>query len=100
MCGCGGLVKPEVVFYGEGLNEALLERAFDDFAKADVALVLGSSLTVFPVASLPEATLRGGGRLVIVNEQPTQYDRTAAFRFPDIAGFCAAAQRHWGISEV
>ena len=99
-CPCGGIIKPEVVFYGEGLDEALLERAFDEFGASDVALILGSSLTVSPVSSLPGMTKQGGGQLVIVNEQPTQYDRTAAFRFPDIAGFCAAARRHWGISEA
>ena len=90
-CSCGGLIKPEVVFYGEMLNEALLEQAFQDFETADFALVLGSSLVVTPVASLPAETLRNRGRLAIVNEQPTPYDREAAFRFPDIGSFCRAA---------
>ena len=96
-CSCGGLVKPAVVFYGEGLDETLLDRAFDDFAAADLALVFGSSLTVNPAASLPAMTKRSRGRLVIVNEQPTQYDHVAAFRFPDIAAFCSAMREYWNL---
>ena len=91
-CRCGGLVKPEVVFYGENLDDALLNRAFEEFEAADAALVLGSSLTVSPVSSLPAMTLRGGGKLIIVNDQPTIYDAKAAFRFDDIASFCGSLQ--------
>ena len=91
-CRCGGLVKPEVVFYGENLDDALLNRAFEEFEAADAALVLGSSLTVSPVSSLPAMTLRGGGKLIIVNDQPTVYDAKAAFRFDDIASFCESLQ--------
>ena len=54
-CGCGGLVKPDIVFYGENLDEALLNQAFADMEKAELVLVLGSSLTVQPAASLPMA---------------------------------------------
>ena len=97
-CPCGGLIKPEVIFYGENLNETLLEEAFDDFARADIALVLGSSLTVSPVSSLPAMTLRGGGEMILVNEQPTHYDGKCAFRFRDIAAFCEGMSEYFSRS--
>lgn len=92
---CGNLVKPDVVFYGENLDEALLERAFADMEKAEVLLVLGSSLTVAPVSGLPQSTLRNHGQLVIINDGPTPYDQSAAFRFTDIADFCRQLQRYF-----
>ena len=83
-CGCGGLVKPDIVFYGENLDEALLGQAFDDMGKAELVLVLGSSLTVQPAASLPMAANCGGGKIVIVNAQPTPLDRYAALHYDDL----------------
>ncbi len=85
---CGHVLKPSVVFFGDNLDSELLDRAGRDCSSAELLLVLGSSLTVQPVASLPRLTLRHGGALVIVNAQPTDYDQAAACRFPDIAGFC------------
>ncbi len=83
-CPCGGLIKPDIVFYGENLDEALLEQAFAELGRAELLLVLGSSLTVQPAASMPLATLRGGGSVVIVNAQPTPLDRYAKLRFDDL----------------
>ena len=83
-CDCGGIVKPEIVFYGEQLDQDLLEQAFNDFASADLAIVLGSSLTVNPAALLPQYTLRGGGKLAIINGQPTGLDQYATWRFSDL----------------
>jgi len=83
-CSCGGLIKPDIVFYGENLDEALLEQAFAELGRAELLLVLGSSLSVQPAASLPLATLRGGGNVVIVNAQPTPLDRYAKLRFDDL----------------
>ena len=62
----------------------LLEQAFMDFSTADIALVLGSSLTVNPAASLPLYTLRGGGRVAIVNQQDTPLDKYADWKFADL----------------
>ena len=81
---CGAVLKPDIVFYGEMLDEALLEQAFRDFSNADLVLVLGSSLTVQPAASLPLYTLRHGGKIAIVNRGATALDRDAAFRFDDL----------------
>ena len=81
---CGGVVKPDIVFYGEGLDEDLLRRGFDAFATADLALVMGSSLTVYPAASLPEAAARNGVPTVIINEQPTHLDELAVLRIESL----------------
>ncbi len=83
-CSCGGLVKPDIVFYGEGLDDRLLTRGFTAMEQADLVLVLGSSLTVYPAASLPEAAADAGVPLVIVNASPTQLDRRAVLHYEDL----------------
>ena len=81
---CGGLVKPDIVFYGESLNEELLDKGFTDFENSDLVFVLGSSLTVQPAASLPMAAKYGGADIVIVNNQPTNLDSSAVLTFNDL----------------
>ncbi|MDD3942373.1 MAG: Sir2 family NAD-dependent protein deacetylase [Sphaerochaetaceae bacterium] len=81
---CGGVVKPDIVFYGEQLDARLLDRAYREMAEADLTLVLGSSLTVQPAASLPMATYYHGGKLVIINAQPTPLDKFAKLRLEDL----------------
>lgn len=61
-CDCGGVVKPDVVFFGEPVRD--LDAALAEVAASDLLLVLGSSLTVYPVAWLPE---QAGGEVVVVN---------------------------------
>jgi NAD-dependent deacetylase len=75
--GCGELVKPDVVFFGELLPAEAIDRATTLAREAALLLVVGSSLEVHPVASLPEETLRAGGKLAIVNRDPTPYDDEA-----------------------
>lgn len=72
-CECGGLIRPDVVLYGEGL--AALDRAFATVDDAEALLVLGSSLVVHPIAGLVPAFLDAGRPVVIVNLQPTPYGR-------------------------
>lgn len=81
---CGGVLKPDIVFYGEHLDGRLLDRAYRDMAAADVVLILGSSLTVQPAASLPMATYYHGGKIVIVNSQETPLDKYAKVRLYDL----------------
>jgi NAD-dependent deacetylase len=77
-CGeCGGLVKPDVVLFGELLPQAAMAAAQDLAERADLMLCVGSSLVVHPVASLPALTLERGGRLAIVTIGPTPYDADA-----------------------
>ncbi|MCF7890589.1 Sir2 family NAD-dependent protein deacetylase [Candidatus Bipolaricaulota bacterium] len=76
-CGeCGGLIRPDVVLFNEQLPEAFTE-AEEKLARSDLLLVLGTSLEVYPVASLVPHFKRTSGRVVIVNNQPTPYDDLA-----------------------
>ena len=79
-CDCGVPLKPDVVLFGELLPEAAMQRAFDLATRADVMLCVGSSLEVYPVAGLPELTMRSGGDVAIVTQGPTPYDTEAAVK--------------------
>jgi NAD-dependent protein deacetylase/lipoamidase len=83
---CGAVLKPDVVFFGELLPEAAIDRATALARTARLMLVVGSSLEVFPVAGLPLETLDQGGRLAIVNRGATPYDAQAAVRLDGSAG--------------
>jgi NAD-dependent deacetylase len=84
-CGlCGGVLKPAITFFGESLPPMALRRAAEMAAAADLLLVLGTSLTVYPAAGIPEYTLRSGGKVVIVNNQPTHLDSRAVLHFDDL----------------
>ncbi len=73
----GRLLKPTVVFFGEPMPPAAVEQAFDLALAADVMLVVGSSLVVFPAAEVPLVAARAGATLVVVNAEPTPIDRLA-----------------------
>lgn len=86
-CECGGAYKPDITFFGESLPEEAFAKAQELAISADVMLVLGTSLTVFPAAGLPRMTLQSGGKIVIVNAQPTPLDDYAVARFTDLGEF-------------
>jgi NAD-dependent protein deacetylase/lipoamidase len=77
---CGGAVKPDVVLFGELLPEEAMARATELAEAADLMLCVGSSLSVHPVAGLPQLTLDGGGTLAIVTKGKTPYDRAAELK--------------------
>src|SRR4051794_27201165 len=77
---CCGLVKPDVVLFGELLPEQAMAEAQDLASRADLMLCVGSSLEVYPVAGLPELTLASGGSVAIVTKSGTPYDRQATVR--------------------
>lgn len=78
--GCGGPVKPDVVLFGELLDEARMARAAELAERAELMICIGSSLAVHPVAGLPRLTLQSGGRLAIVTKGETPYDELAELR--------------------
>ena len=86
-CKCGGAYKPAITFFGEALPEEAFVASQSLAIRADVMLVLGTSLTVFPAAGLPRLTLQKGGKLIIVNAQPTSLDNYAFARMDDLAAF-------------
>jgi NAD-dependent deacetylase len=81
---CGGVLKPAITFFGESLPADALREATQEAQEADLMLILGTSLTVHPAASLPRYTLRQGGEIVIVNNMPTPMDAMAALHFDDL----------------
>lgn len=81
---CGSVLKPEITFFGETLPSDALRKARNEAVNADLMLVLGSSLLVYPAASLPHYTLDSGGEIVVVNDMPTHLDRRARLKFDDL----------------
>jgi NAD-dependent deacetylase len=79
-CDCGAPLKPDVVLFGELLDEAAIGRASDLAARADLMLAIGSSLEVHPAAGLPELTLATGGKLAVITKSTTPFDDSAAVR--------------------
>lgn len=74
-CSCGGMVKPDVVLYEEGLDSATIEGAVADLQAADLLIIGGTSLAVYPAAGL--INYFRGNRLALINKSPTPYDSRA-----------------------
>jgi NAD-dependent deacetylase len=83
---CGETLKPDVVMFGELLPVDAIARAAELARSARLLLVVGSSLAVFPVGDLPQETLEAGGRLAIVNREPTPFDDDAVLTIHAGAG--------------
>ena len=81
---CGGIVRPDVVLYEESLNQQVLQAAIKEISCADLMVVAGTSLVVYPAAGLLE--FFNGSHLVIVNLQPTSSDRQADLCIPARVG--------------
>ena len=75
-CACGGTVKPDVVLYEEGLDSATIEGAVADIQAADLLIIGGTSLAVYPAAGL--INYYQGSRLVLINKSPIPYDNRAS----------------------
>ena len=74
---CDGLIKPDVVLFGELLPEDAMHEAQSLAENCDLMLCVGSSLEVYPVAGLPQIALTAGAKLAIVTQGPTPYDGDA-----------------------
>ncbi len=90
-CACGGLIKPEVVLYEEGLDQDVLRGAIAHIMRADMLIVGGTSLAVYPAAGLID--YYRGNRLVLINKSETPYDGRADLVIHDsigavLAGIC------------
>ena len=84
ICECGGLIKPKVVLYGEGLPEEEFTKSIDATEKADMLIVIGSSLTVYPASGL--VNYFHGKYFVIINLDQTPYDNKANLVIHDKLG--------------
>jgi len=74
----GGFLKPTVVLFGEPLPKAAIQQALTLARQADVMLVVGTSLVVYPAADIPAVALRSGAQLIVINAEPTPFDELAA----------------------
>ena len=83
-CACGGIVKPDVVLYEEGLDQNTVNGAVKAICEADMLIVAGTSLTVYPAAGLIRCY--GGDRLVLINRDATPFDDQADLVIHDSLG--------------
>ena len=83
-CDCGGIVKPDVVLYEESLNSDTIEKSVDAIYDADLLIVAGTSLTVYPAAGL--INYYRGNRLVLINRDATPCDNRANLVIHDTLG--------------
>lgn len=83
---CGAVLKPDVVFFGELLPQAAIDRAQELARSTGVLLVVGSQLEVWPVSLLPDETVQAGGEVAIVNKGPTSFDDRARLKIDGGAG--------------
>lgn len=83
-CTCGGIIKPDVVLYEEALDEKTVTDAIDCLKKADLLIVAGTSLTVYPASSFVHYF--GGKNLVIINRDETNFDPMATLVIHDSLG--------------
>lgn len=83
-CSCGGFVKPDVVLYEEQLKDADIERAVAEIEAADMLIIGGTSLIVYPAAGL--VSYFRGRRLVVINKSPTKADAAADLVIADSIG--------------
>jgi len=95
---CGGILKLDVVLFGQLLDGEVLGQARTIAAASGLFLAIGSSLQVEPAASLCTVAVRAGATLVVVNRDPTPYDDDAAFVLRDdieavVPELCAAVHR-------
>ena len=83
-CSCGGIVKPDVVLYEEGLDQDTVEKSIMAIRSADLLIVAGTSLTVYPAAGL--LRYYPGSRLVLINRDVTPFDNEANLVIHDNLG--------------
>jgi len=85
-CPCGALLRPAVVWFGEALPEDAWDEAFEAATQAQVFLVIGTSVTVYPAAGLVEVARKSGARIAVVNPDPTPADELAEWVLRGPAG--------------
>ncbi|MCD6561894.1 MAG: Sir2 family NAD-dependent protein deacetylase [Deltaproteobacteria bacterium] len=74
---CGGILKPDTISFGQSMPEEKMALAFMHASECDLCIVMGSSLVVYPAASVPEEAVRNGSKLIIINRDTTSLDSQA-----------------------
>ncbi|HYD57975.1 MAG TPA: Sir2 family NAD-dependent protein deacetylase [Burkholderiales bacterium] len=80
---CGGILKSDTISFGQNLVPEVIDRAMKAASQAEVFIAVGSSLQVYPIAGAVDLADQAGARIVIVNAEPTPYDRIADAVFHD-----------------
>lgn len=83
-CSCGGIIKPDVVLYQEGLDDDVLNKSVQYITEADVLIIGGTSLKVYPAAGLIQ--YYKGDKLILINKTPTSFDHMANYVVSDSIG--------------
>jgi len=83
---CGGILKPDAVFFGEMMPQWETSEAQRRSSECDLCIVIGSTLMVYPAGLMPQYALQGGAKLVIINDGETELDRAAHVRISGKAG--------------
>ena len=81
MCECGGIIKPDVVLYEEGLDDKCINDAISHLSKADLLIIGGTSLTVYPASGL--INFYNGKEIVLINRDETNYNNRASLVIQD-----------------
>ena len=81
---CGGIIKPDVVLYGESLDSDIIEKSIYFISHADVLIIGGTSLVVYPAAGF--IRYFKGSKLVLINKSETSYDKEADIVIHDSIG--------------
>jgi NAD-dependent deacetylase len=84
-CACGGMIRPNVVWFGEALPSEAWDRSVEAVANADVAIVVGTSAVVYPAAGLPEMALANGVPVIEVNPEATALSASATLSLRETA---------------
>jgi len=84
LCSCGGTIRPDVVLFEEGLNQHVIEKSVQSIREAEVLIVGGTSLNVYPAAGLIQ--YYSGDKLILINRDETQYDGHANLIIRDNIG--------------
>lgn len=83
---CGGMIRPDTIFFGEPLKPEVLRSAFEESERSDFVLAIGSSLVVFPAADIPARAKRRGAKLAIINKDETPLDPIADYVLREASG--------------
>lgn len=86
ICSCGSILRPDVVFFGEPLDEHVLSSAFTEASTANIMFVIGTSYVVYPAAYLPTLAKNNGALLIEINIEPTLFSEFADFSIMGKAG--------------
>jgi NAD-dependent deacetylase len=83
---CGGTLKPDIILFGEPLPDRAFDQALKKVRSADLLLAVGTSLEVYPAATLPEIAKKGGAKVVSINSERTPWDDLCDHRVTGPAG--------------